>query len=71
MATRSGIYHFNLLLSMATVYPWFHNSLFKPAGPQPAGPPTLEDNSYKAKAILQSNKCETHAKVKFMGYDSS
>ena len=49
-------YCLDLLPSMVAVHPWFYNSLFKPAGPQPAGPPVLEDDSYKVKAILQINK---------------
>ena len=57
--------------SMAAVHPWFHTSLLKPAGPQPAGPPVLEDDSYEVEAILQINKRGTYAKVKWMGYDSS
>ena len=56
---------------MAAVHPWFYASLLKPAGPQPAGPPALEDNYYEVEAILQINKRGTHAKVKWMGYDSS
>ena len=47
---------------------WFYTSLFKPDGPQPAGSPAPEDNSYKFEAILQIKKLETHAKMKLIGY---
>ena len=66
MSTGPGIYCLDLLPSMAAVHPWFYTSLLKPAGPQPSGPPALEDNSYKVEAILQINKHGTHAKVKWM-----
>ena len=56
---------------MAVVHPWFYTSLFKPAGPRIAGPPALEDDSYLLKAILQISKRGTHAKVKWVGYESS
>ena len=46
------------------VHPWFYNSLFTPAGPQPTWRPELEDESYEVEAILKIDKCETHAKVK-------
>ena len=59
-----GIYWLDFLLSMASIYPWFYTSILKPAGPQSAGPLALEDDSYKVKAILQTNKHETHAKIK-------
>ena len=71
MTTGPGTYHLDLLPSIAAVHPWFYNNLFKPAGPQPAGPPTLADDSYKVKAILQINKHKVHAKVKWEGYDPS
>ena len=64
MPTGPGTYHLDLLPSMAAIHPWFHTNLLKPAGPQPAGPPALEDDSYKVEAILQINKRGTHAKVK-------
>ena len=57
-------YNLDLLQSMAAVHPWFHASLFKPAGPQPARLPALEDDSYKIVAILQINKRGIYAKVK-------
>ena len=60
----AGTYSLDLLPSMAAVHPWFHTSLLKPSGPQPAGPPALADDSYKVEAILQINKRGTHAKVK-------
>ena len=59
-----GAYHIALPSSMATVHSWFHTNLFKPTGLQPAGPPVLEDNSYKVETILQINKRGKHAKVK-------
>ena len=62
-ATEPGTYHLDLPPIIAAVHPWFQNSLFKPARPQPAGPPVLEDG-YKVEAILQINKPGTHAKVK-------
>ena len=61
----------NIPPSMAAIHPWFFNGLLKPAGPQPAGPPALEDEPYKIKAILQINKCGTHSKVKWICYDFS
>ena len=64
MSTGPGLYHLDLLPSMAVVHPWFHTNLLKPARPQPAGPSTLEDDSYEVKAIFQINKHGTHAKVK-------
>ena len=69
MSTEPVTYHLDLPPSMAAVHPWFHTSLLKPAGPQPAGPPVLEDDSYEVEAIIQINKHGTHAKVKWMGYD--
>ena len=56
---------------MAAIHLWFYTSLLKPAGPQPVGPPILEDDSFKVTAIIQINKRGTHAKVKWVGYDSS
>ena len=56
---------------MDAVQPWFCKSLFKPAEPQPAGLPDLDNDSYEVKDTLQINKHETHSKVKWMGYDSS
>ena len=60
MYTGPGTYHLDLPASMATVHPWFHTSLLKPTGPQPA----LVNDSYKVEAILQINKREIHAQVK-------
>ena len=56
---------------MAAVHNWFYPSLLKLAGPQPAGPTALEDDSYEVKAIFQLNKLWKHTKVKYMGYNSS
>ena len=56
---------------MATANPWFYTSLFKPAGLQPTWPPVLEDNTQEVEAILQINKRGIHAKVNWVGYDSS
>ena len=70
MSKGTGTYHLDLLPSMASVHPWFHTSLLKPAGPQPAGPPALADDSYKVEDILQINKRGTHAKMKCNGNDS-
>ena len=47
-----GTYQMDFLPSMATIHPWFYTSLLKPAGPQLAGPPALEDYLYKIEAIL-------------------
>ena len=55
---------------MAAVHQWFHTSLFKSAGSQPAWPPVLENDSYEVKAILQIKKHKTHANIKWIGYDS-
>ena len=52
VSTGPGIYCLDLLPSMAAVQPWFHTGFLKPAGPQPSGPPALEDNCYKVGAIL-------------------
>ena len=71
MSTGPGIYCLDLPPSMAIVHPWFHTSLLKLAGPKPAGLPAPEDDSYEFEAILQINKHRNHAKVKWMGYDSS
>ena len=57
--------------SMVTVHPWFYTNLFKPAGPHSAELSVLEYDSYEVKAILKISKRSTHAKVKWMGYDSS
>ena len=54
----------------AAIHQWFNTSLFKPARPQPGGPPVLEDDSYKVESILQIKQF-THAKVKWIGHDSS
>ena len=70
MSTGPGTYCLGVPPNMPAVHPWFHTSLLKPAGSQTSGPPTLEDDSYKVEAILQINKRGTHAKVKWMGYDS-
>ena len=51
-----GTYHLDLLPSMADVHPWFDTSLLKSAGPQPAGPLALEDDSYEVETILQIKK---------------
>ena len=56
---------------MAAVNPWFYTSLLKPGGPQSTMSLALADDSYEVEAILQINKCGTHAKVKWVGYDSS
>ena len=71
MSTGPDTYCLDLPLFTAAVHPWFHTNLLKLAGPQPAGPPALEDDSYEVEAILQINKRGTHAKVKQMGYDYS
>ena len=71
MSIGPGIYCLDLPPSMASVHPYFYISLLKPTGPQPAGPPALEDDSYKVEAILEINKCGTYAKVKWVGYDFS
>ena len=71
MSRGPGTYCLDLLPSMASICPWFHNSLFKPAEPQCTGPPALADDSYKVQAIFQINKHGKHDKVKSMGYDSS
>ena len=71
MSTGPGTYHLALLPSMAAVHPWFHTSLLKRAGPQPARPPALVDDSYEVETILHINKSEIHTKIKCMGYDSS
>ena len=70
-STGLGTFHLDLPPSMATGHLWFHTRLLKPAGPQPAGPTVLADDSYEVEAILQINKHEMHAKVKWLGYDSS
>ena len=56
MYTGPGTYHLDFPPSMATVHPWFHTSLLKPAGPQPIEPPALEDESYEVEAIFLINK---------------
>ena len=71
MSTGPDTYCLDLPTSMAAVHPWFHVSFLKPAGPQPAGPSALEDDSYEVEAIFQINKRGTRTKVKWMGYDSS
>ena len=55
---------------MVAVYPWFHTSLYKPAGPHSIGPSMLEDDSYEVEAILQVNKHEKKAIVRYMDYNS-
>ena len=52
MSTGPGTYHLNLPLSIAAVHPWFHTSLPKPDGLQPAGSRALKDDSYEVEAIL-------------------
>ena len=64
MSIGLGTYRLDLPPSIAAVHPWFYTSFLKPAGPQPVGPPALEDDSYEFKAILQINKRGAHAKVK-------
>ena len=64
MSTGPGAHYLDPLPSRAAVHPWFHTSLLKPAWPQPAGPLTLEDDSYEVEAILHINKHGTHAKLK-------
>ena len=66
MFTGPGTYHLDLPPRMSAIHPWFYTSLLKPAGPQPAGPYVLEDNSYEDEAIFQINKHRIHAKVKWM-----
>ena len=67
MSIGPGTYCLDLPPSIAAVHPWFHTSLIKPAWPQPAGPPALEDDSYEVEAILRINKRVTHAIVKWIG----
>ena len=64
-------YCLDLLPSMAAFRAWFHTNPLKPARHQYAGPPALADDSFEVKAILQIEKHGTHAKVKWVGYDSS
>ena len=71
ISTELSTYSLDLPPSMAAVHPWFHPILLKPAGPQPAGPLALEDDSYEAEAILQISKRGKHAKMIYIGYDSS
>ena len=71
ISTAGGTYHLGLPLSVASVQYWFDTSLIKPARPHSSGLSALEDDCYKLKAILQINKHEAYAKVKWMGYDSS
>ena len=71
MSTGPSTYCLDPPPSMAAVHPWFYTSLLKPAGPQTAGPPVLEDDSYEFKAIFQINKRRINAKVKWIGYNSS
>ena len=70
MSTGTGTYCLALPPSMVAVHPWFHTSLLKPAGPQPAGLTALANDSYEVEAILHINKHGIHGKVKWMGYDS-
>ena len=46
ISTGPGTYCLDLLPSMAAIHPWFNTSLLKPAVPQPARGPAMEDNSY-------------------------
>ena len=69
MSTGAGTYYLDLLLSIAAIHPWLQTSFLKLAGPQPARPSTLEDDSYKVEAILQINKYISHATVKWIGYN--
>ena len=71
MFTIPGAYHMDSPPSMAAVYPWFHTSLLKPAGPRPIEPLALENDSYEVEALFQVNKRRTHDKVELLGYDSS
>ena len=71
LSTGLSTNHLDLPLNMAAGHPWFHTSLFKPAGLYSAGPPTLGDGSYVVSGILKINKRGTNAKVKWMGYYSS
>ena len=64
MSPRLSTYFMDLLPSMADVYPWFHTSPLKPAGPHSAGAPALEDNSYEVETIFQINKHGTYAQMK-------
>ena len=52
MSIGPSTYCLDLLLTMTAVHSWFHTSLLKPAGSQPAGPAVLEDDSHKVEAIL-------------------
>ena len=70
-STGPGTYFLDPPLRIAAVYPWFHISLFKPTWPQSTGQPMLKDDSSEAEAILQINKRVTHAKYKWMGFESS
>ena len=56
---------------MEAVHSWFHTSLFKPVGFQPAGPLILEDNIYQVETILQISKHGAYIKIKYIGYSSS
>ena len=63
ISTGLGIYHLKLLHSMDAVHPWFHTSFLKPAEPQAAGIPVLEDDFYEVEAILQIEMRRIHTKV--------
>ena len=71
ISTGPETYQLELPPSMATVHPWFHTSLLKPAGSQPTGPPAVEEDYYEVEAIIKLNKRGTHAKIKWLGYDDS
>ena len=71
MSTGPGTNRLDLPLNMAAGHPWFHNSLLEPAGPQFSGPPALEDDFYEVEAILQINMHGIHAKLEWIGYNSS
>ena len=71
MSMGPGTYHLDLPPSMDAVHPWFCSSTFNLVGPYPAVQPALEDDSYEFEAILQIKQRETHAKVKWIGYESS
>ena len=71
ISTGPGTYNLDLPPSMVAVYPQFHSSLFKPAGPQPARLFALKDDSYEVEAIFQINKCIKYDKLKWICYDLS
>ena len=64
MSIGPGTYCLDLPPSIAAVHPWFHTSLPKPAGPQPAGLPALVNDSYEVESILKIYKRGKYDKVK-------